>query len=131
MPETLPPKICQDVATSLVVIVTDPAKNPYRLLAIEILGSGFKTWEPYLNSPSVLRTLFNLTGFNGPSTGSAALASPANMLMARQALLAIAEAQTALFINILTFDLLHTTSLSQRVGCLKLLGMSITRVIMI
>ena len=132
LPEILPPLVCQDVASSLVVIIMDPVKNPYRLLAIELLGLVFKTWEPFLNAPAVLRTLFNLTGFNGPtSAGNAALASPSNMLMARQALLAIAETQTALFINTLTFDLIHATSFSQRVGCLKLLGIFITKVILV
>jgi hypothetical protein len=128
LPETFSPKLSKLVATSLVVIMNDAAKNPYRLLAIELIGTGFRTWETFLDCHGVLRTLFKLTGLNGQQTGSVAFASAPNMMMSRQTLLAIASVNAALFVSTLTYDLIHASDMAEKAGCLKLLGMFITRV---
>ncbi|KAJ3258071.1 hypothetical protein HK103_004064 [Boothiomyces macroporosus] len=121
LPPALPLRMTKDVATSLELIIRDPGKNPYRLLAIEIIGTGFKSWEPHLNGSS-------LTGLTGQqNVQGAPLITPPSMIMARQALLSIANYNTGLFISTLTFDLLHAKDIWERVGGLKLLGLFIAK----
>ncbi|KAJ3322647.1 hypothetical protein HDV06_002861 [Boothiomyces sp. JEL0866] len=128
LPPALPLRITKDVATSLEAIIRDPGKNPYRLLAIEIIGSGFQSWEPHLNGSSVIRCLVQLTGLTGQqNVQGAPLITPPSMIMARQALLSIANYNTGLFISTLTFDLLHAKDIWERVGGLKLLGLFIAK----
>ncbi|KAJ2998744.1 hypothetical protein HDV02_004091 [Globomyces sp. JEL0801] len=128
LPNSLPLRLCKDVSTSLEAIIKDPLKNAYRLLAIEILGNGFPAWEPHLNGSGVIRCLVHLTGLSGQqSVNGGPMLNPANMMMARQALLAIAGCNPALFVSTLTFDLLHAKDVWDRVGCLKLLGLFISK----
>ncbi|KAJ3276102.1 hypothetical protein HDV01_006272 [Terramyces sp. JEL0728] len=128
LPPALPLRVTKDVSTSLELIIRDPGKNPYRLLAIEIIGSGFKSWEPHLNGSSVIRCLVQLTGLTGQqNVQGAPLITPPSMIMARQALLSIANYNTGLFISTLTFDLLHAKDIWERVGGLKLLGLFIAK----
>jgi hypothetical protein len=128
LPESLSVTVCKDVCLSLETIIKDPSKNPYRLLAIELLGFGFKSWEPHLNCPSILRTLVNLAGLK-VQHGAALFMVPPNMMMARQSLMQIAAINTGLFVSTISFDLLHTKDVWEKVGGLKLLGLFISKVI--
>lgn len=131
LPQSLTTRVCKDVCVSLDAIIKDPSKNPYRLLAIEIIGFGFKAWEPHLNGSSVLRTLVLLTGLTGQQSTNASFLSPPNMIMARQSVLQIASVNPGLFVSVLTFDLIHAKDVWEKVGILKLFGLFITRVFFI
>ncbi|KAL2911240.1 hypothetical protein HK105_209296 [Polyrhizophydium stewartii] len=208
-PDTLNVRVRKDVAESLEAIIREDTKSTYRLIAIELMGRGFATWEPHINGANVLRCLVGLTGLvavvsttsaapggasglapgssvaatasvpalpgspfssiipglsggslagaggsqagaqdagsasqtatptgpglplapsasGGPASGAGPL-TPATMLMARQALVAIASVNAPLFISTLTFDLVHARVTAERGGSLKLLGMLISK----
>jgi hypothetical protein len=128
LPESLSMNVCYHVCTSLEIIIKDENKNAYRLLAIELIGLGFKSWEPHLNGPLVIRTLVNLTGLRGQQPTNIPFLSPPNMLMARQSLMQIACINTGLFISTIAFDLIHSKQVLEKVAGLKLFGLFITRV---
>jgi hypothetical protein len=128
LPESLSMNVCSHVCLSLERIIKDTSKNPYRLLSIELIGFGFKTWEPHLNGPSVIRLLVNLTGLKGQQPSGIPYLSPPNMLMARQSLMQIATVNTGLFVSTISFDLVHSKEVLEKVAGLKLLGLFITRV---
>lgn len=125
LPPTLNNRTTKDVSLSLECIVKDPAKYPYRLLAIELIGMGFKGWESHLNGQDTVRYLLQLTGLAGQH--GHALTIP-NMMMSRQALLDIARSNTGLFVSTLTYDLLHAKDSWECVGALKLLGLFVSKV---
>jgi hypothetical protein len=128
LPGSLTSRVCKDVCSSLEKIIQDPAKNPYRLLAIELIGFGFKNWEPHLNGASTIRSLSQLTGLKGQQHTGAVI-TPPNMMMARQALISIASINPGLFVSTLSIDLIHSKDIFDKVGALKLLGLFITRVL--
>ena len=99
-------------------------------MAIEIIGFGFKNWEPHLNAASMIRTLVQMTGLNGQQQQNT-FTSPPTMMMARQALMTVAANNPGLFVSTLSLDLVHSKDISEKVGALKLLGLFIAKVISI
>lgn len=65
---------------------------------------------------------------NSPTKNSANVIPQHVMMIARQAVVSIATTHGSLFISTITFDLSHTKTSNERVGCLKLLGLFITKV---
>lgn len=132
----LTPEQKRQVAESLVMLLTDQSGFTKRLAAIELIGRAFPTWEAYLNGGAVLRALLSYAVTSSSSNGSAPAAvksvkgrlgeDAANggtatlSLMAKQSLMHIAVANTALFFNTLAFDVSHSRDISERTGCLKL-----------
>ncbi|KAJ3204663.1 hypothetical protein HDU82_005688, partial [Entophlyctis luteolus] len=149
-PSLLLSRLCKDVAESLDILLKEDIRSPQRLIAVELVGRGFKTWEPHLNSSQVVRSLILTTGLQSPSTGSTANAnamspafsisgrapptssmgdvpSQALVMVSRQAVVQIASINPALFISTVTFDFVHSKNISERIGGLKLLGMFIAK----
>ncbi|KAI8609659.1 hypothetical protein BC830DRAFT_1149503 [Chytriomyces sp. MP71] len=131
-------RLCKDVAESLDILLKEDIRGPYRMLAVELLGRGFKTWEPHVNASNVLRAIISTTGLQSPSTpntpsrdagGSQSGISPSSALVmvSRQAVVQIASINPGLFITTVTFDFVHSKNVSERVGGLKLLGMFIAK----
>jgi hypothetical protein len=100
------------------------------MAAIELMGRGFSTWEPHVNSSQVLRTLVLLTGLVTVTGSSSPIhLHSAAMLVARQAIIHISAVNPGLVISTLSFDLLHSKNASERSGCLKLMAMFFGKVI--
>ncbi|ORY50412.1 hypothetical protein BCR33DRAFT_713222 [Rhizoclosmatium globosum] len=135
----LPIRLVKDVAESLDILLKEDIRTPHRMMAVELLGRGFKTWEPHLNAPNVLKTIIYTTGLQSPSnpgtpsrelsTGAGGLNVPnsALVMISRQAVVQIASINPALFISTVTNDFVSSKVLAERVGGLKLLGMFIAK----
>ncbi|KAJ3239674.1 hypothetical protein HDU78_002718 [Chytriomyces hyalinus] len=133
-------RLCKDVAETLDALLKEDVRGPYRMLAVELLGRGFKTWEPHVNASNVLRSIISTTGLQSPSTPSGA-PSPSSkdghggsqplgnalVMVSRQAVVQIASINPGLFISTVTFDFVHSKIAAERVGGLKLLGMFIAK----
>ncbi|KAH6566901.1 hypothetical protein BASA50_002582 [Batrachochytrium salamandrivorans] len=67
-------RVYKDLAESLDLSIREESKVTFRLIAIEIMGRAFATWEPHINGSSVLRCLINQTGLvatqSNPPPGS-------------------------------------------------------------
>lgn len=109
----------------------------YSSAAVEILGRGFVVWEPYLNGAMILRNIIQLTGLTGSLTkestpdraGVAATNLPSSLIaIARQAVVLLATCNGGLFASTISNDLIHSRNISERVVCLKLLGLFISKV---
>jgi hypothetical protein len=138
------------------ILLKEDSKGPYKMIAIELLARGFPTWEPFINSSAVIRTIISSTGLaslgasanqmntstpskteNAPnaspqpashSTQNTPPPNPALILVARQAIVILATANPTLFISTITFDITHSKSPAERIGGLKLLGMFLNKV---
>ncbi|KAJ3065390.1 hypothetical protein HDU98_011256 [Podochytrium sp. JEL0797] len=150
-PKLLPARLCRDVAESLDTLLKEDIRSPHRMMAVELLGRGFQTWEPHVNAANVLRSIITTTGLQAPSAPAAASSSPATpskdaathavamasgpgstpspalVMVSRQAVVQIASVNPGLFISTLTFDFVHSKNVAERVGGLKLLGMFIAK----
>ncbi|KAJ3270411.1 hypothetical protein HK104_004935 [Borealophlyctis nickersoniae] len=150
-PKLLTLKDCKDVAESLDFLLKENLPAAYRIAAIELMGRGFSSWEPHINSSAILRQLISATGLGTPtpappSAGSSpstppnhgtqttqqqqqqpSVLTPAMIVMARQAIVQIASVNTSLFVGTVTFDLMHSRSAGERASGLKLLGMFIAK----
>ncbi|TPX36151.1 hypothetical protein SmJEL517_g01417 [Synchytrium microbalum] len=73
-PGLIPVLICKDVAQSLDLLIHEDAKSAYRAAAIELIGRGWSTWEPYVNGSAVFRHVVASTGLIPPIPG--AITSP-------------------------------------------------------
>ncbi|KAL7745887.1 hypothetical protein RI367_008804, partial [Sorochytrium milnesiophthora] len=113
--ESLPQKVAKDVALSLTVLLNEEGsqKANYRLAACELLGKGFKTWEPYINGSAVVRSLISYTMQNTASQF---------VVMAKQALYHISTSNVALLVQTVTFDLVHSRGLAEKSGLMKLVS---------
>jgi hypothetical protein len=128
LPEMINMRACKDICVSLEAIINDKEQNPFRLLAIELIGFGFTTWEPHLNCAAIIRLLMNLSGLRIKTNAPTAALSASNMLMARHSLMLIARANARLFITTLTFDLVHSKDMTEKLAILKFFGIFITKV---
>ena len=128
LPGSLSARVCKDVCASIEKLILDPEKNSYRLLAIEIVGFGFKSWEPHLNGASMIRSLTQMTGLKGQQQATNPNITGPNMMMSRQALISIGSINPGLFISTLSLDLVHSKDVWDKVAALKLLGLFISKV---
>ncbi|KAL7749630.1 hypothetical protein RI367_004856 [Sorochytrium milnesiophthora] len=108
-------RVAKDVALSLTVLLNEEGsqKANYRLAACELLGKGFKTWEPYINGSAVVRSLISYTMQNTASQF---------VVMAKQALYHISTSNVALLVQTVTFDLVHSRGLAEKSGLMKLVS---------
>ena len=112
-------RICKDVAESLDILLREDLRGPFPMIAVELLGKGFHTWEPHINGSATLRYLVSLTGLiSANSTLTSSI-----MIAARQSIINIASTNPALVISTLSFDLAHSKTSLERAGSLKLMGM--------
>ncbi|KAJ3078094.1 hypothetical protein HK102_004739, partial [Quaeritorhiza haematococci] len=75
-PSLLNQRVCKDVAESLDwILKNEDGRSPYKLAAVEIIGTGFSTWEPHINGTSVVRALIQCTGL--AVTPASSTATPA------------------------------------------------------
>ncbi|KAJ3391542.1 hypothetical protein HDU92_008992 [Lobulomyces angularis] len=147
-PKLFSDRDCKIISECLVEALKDDPRGPYCIAATEIIGRGFATFEPFINGSSILRTLIQLTGLSSSIKESSNTGSPtkesqpvlhgtlnsnnlmlSNQLMktARQAVVQIATVNGGLFASTVTLDLSHSKSASERMVCLKLLGMFISK----
>ncbi|KAJ3010098.1 UNVERIFIED_CONTAM: hypothetical protein HDU68_002329, partial [Siphonaria sp. JEL0065] len=139
--ELLPTRLQKDVSESLEILLKEDVRSPQRMMAVELLSKGFKTWEAHVNAASVLRSIILTTGLQSPSSnnaggtpsrgvdsaGSGGAPSQALVMASRHAVVQIATINPALFITTVTFDFVHSKLVAERIGGLKLLGMFIAK----
>ncbi|KAJ3110282.1 hypothetical protein HK100_003087, partial [Physocladia obscura] len=136
-PSLFSQRVCKDVAESLDILLREDIRSSHRLMAVELIGRGFKTWEPHVNASSILRSIITTTGLQSPapqqiqqqqlnSVGSVGPSS-ALVMVSRQAVVQIASVNPGLFISTVTFDFVHSKIIAERVGGLKLLGMFVAK----
>ncbi|KAI9218744.1 hypothetical protein BC828DRAFT_407315 [Blastocladiella britannica] len=128
-PILLSPLQAREAAISLTMLLADhphggsdsgsggvAAASVYKLSAIEMLGRGFATWEPYIQGPAVVRTLIAIGmqlppgTAGGPGAGVSAAATNvavAHAAMARQALLTISQHTLAMVVQAVVTELEH------------------------
>ncbi|KAI9138814.1 hypothetical protein BKA69DRAFT_1127055 [Paraphysoderma sedebokerense] len=120
-PDVLSLRTAKEIALSLTLLLNEdnPNKTMYRLASCELIGKGFTTWEPHVNGAAVLRTLIAFTGTH--------VQVPGLIGMARQAIFHIATTNPALFSSTVTFDLVHSKSIPERIGLLRLLSLMVQK----
>jgi hypothetical protein len=111
------------VAQALVEIV-DRAPLASRVSCVDVLGRGFSTWEAHLNGPQILRQLQSYANFL--PVESEPMPVPLQSA-SRQAILRIATANTPLFVQFLSLDLMHAKSVEERRCTLKMLDVFINK----
>jgi hypothetical protein len=84
--------------------------------SMELLSEGFSTWEVYIKSSEVLRTLFMYAG------GSQASSLQINRT-ARTAIFHIANSHMPLVIGTLTYDMMNAQKMEDRLACMKVINM--------
>jgi hypothetical protein len=88
-----------------------------RLVAsMELLSEGFSTWEVYIKSSEVLRTLFMYAGDGQPS-------SLHINRTARTAIFHIANTHMPLVIGTLTYDMMNAQKMEDRLACMRVINM--------
>lgn len=87
-------------------------RSPVLELAIELVHSGFQTWQTYLDPMDLLRRLFHLATHNPPP--------PSVSAAARLAVLHIANLSPGLFMSTLSMDILHAETVEGRTSIMKL-----------
>ncbi|KAI9328858.1 hypothetical protein BDR26DRAFT_939723 [Obelidium mucronatum] len=134
----LPVKLQKETAESLEILLKEDIRSPQKMLAVELLSRGFRSWEPHVNAAAVLRAIILTTGLQSPSTSSGtpskdgsgggnSAPNPALVMTSRHAVVQIATINPALFITTITYDFVHSKVVAERVGGLKLLGMFIAK----
>ncbi|KAI9288164.1 hypothetical protein BC943DRAFT_273603 [Umbelopsis sp. AD052] len=84
--------------------------------SMELLSEGFSTWEVYIKSSEVLRTLFMYAG------DSQASSLQINRT-ARTAIFHIANSHMPLVIGTLTYDMMNAQKMEDRLACMKVINM--------
>ena len=115
----------KDVALSLTILLNEeaPSRNIYRLAACELLGKGFRTWEPHINGAAVLRSLIKLH-CSQPTV-------PGLFQISRQAIFYVATINPGLFCQTLMVDLVHSKSAQERIGLLRIISIMINKVLIL
>jgi hypothetical protein len=98
-------------AETIYTALSDP-RAPLLELAIELVHSGFQTWQTYLDPMDLLRRLFHLATQSPPP--------PAVSAAARLAVLHIANLNPGLFMSTLSMDILHAETAEGRTSIMKL-----------
>ncbi|CAO3669477.1 unnamed protein product [Umbelopsis ramanniana] len=134
-PEALAPETRKETALSLTLLLSDTEQDmgeskentashgaisqvvAARLTAsMELLSEGFSTWEVYIKSSEVLRTLFMYAG------DSQASSLQINRT-ARTAIFHIANSHMPLVIGTLTYDMMNAQKMEDRLACMKVINM--------
>jgi len=84
--------------------------------SMELLSEGFSTWEVYIKSSEVLRTLFMYAGDSHPT-------SLQINRTARTAIFHIANSHMPLVIGTLTYDIMHAQRMEDRLACMRVINM--------
>jgi hypothetical protein len=90
--------------------------------SMELLSEGFSTWEVYIKSAEVLRTLFAYTGDRHPS-------SVHINRTARTAIFNIANTHMPLVIGTLTYDMMNAQRMEDRLACMRVINMFARKVV--
>ncbi|RUS32643.1 hypothetical protein BC938DRAFT_474774 [Jimgerdemannia flammicorona] len=140
--EVLSPAITKAVALSLTLLLNDDSKASSRIAAMELLARGFATWEPYLKTSELLRTLFayatsepaefpvsgSSSGLlSSSNTNSSGTTSAQVTRQARNSIFQIATANTPLFVSTMTFDLMNAKKPADRTAILRVISLVVRK----
>lgn len=117
-PDALPPDILRETALSLTLLLNDESKTSHRLVAIELCGRGFVTWQQHFNAAEVLRTLFQF---------ATSKMSPLVRQYARSAIIQVASLNTPLFISTIVSDIMNDRDPEARNGCMKIITLIVRK----
>ena len=98
--------------------------STHRTVAIDLCARGFHIWQHYTDSMTLLRALFALATNMRKDQISVQNAGP----QARSAVLHIAMQHTALFMTVLTLDILNPRSVAERKSVMQLVAFLIRKV---
>ncbi|KAM3583827.1 hypothetical protein VKS41_003798 [Umbelopsis sp. WA50703] len=133
-PEALSPETRKVTALSLTILLSDTehevdnkeneqqqgnisqAATARLTASMELLAEGFSTWEAYIKSAEVLRTIFAYTG-DRHST------SPQINRTARAAIFQIANNHMPLVVGTLTYDMMNAQKMEDRLACMRVVNM--------
>jgi hypothetical protein len=96
----------------------------HRALATDLCAKGFHIWQHYVDSMALLRSVFALATNMRKEQISAQNFGP----QARLAVLQIAVQHTALFMTVLTLDILNPRSVAERKSVMQLVAFLIRKV---
>ncbi|KAJ1500205.1 hypothetical protein HMI54_011024 [Coelomomyces lativittatus] len=119
-PTTFTLEATKEISTSLVLLMNeeDSTKSVYRLSSIELLGHGFVTWQPHLNTHQLVRTLVQL---------SIAVSNSPVAIKAKEALLLLGRTQVNLLVQTMVHDLDHGKASTDKILILKCLSFLVTQ----
>ncbi|KAF9934929.1 hypothetical protein BGZ67_003642 [Mortierella alpina] len=113
--EALPERVRKLVALSLTILLNDDSRISYKVASIDLLAQGFATWQPFIRSDAVLKTMFTL-----------AMDSQAgNTLVyrrARRAITQIASVNPPLFVTTLPQEILDAKKPQERIRLLTFIS---------
>ncbi|KAF9962712.1 hypothetical protein BGZ70_007957 [Mortierella alpina] len=113
--EALPERVRKLVALSLTILLNDDSRISYKVASIDLLAQGFATWQPFIRSDAVLKTMFILAM---DSQGGNTLV----YRRARRAITQIASVNPPLFVTTLPQEILDAKKPQERIRLLTFIS---------
>ncbi|KAG0202740.1 hypothetical protein BGX28_004845 [Mortierella sp. GBA30] len=113
--EVLSERVRKLVALSLTVLLNDDSRVSYKVASIDLIAQGFGTWQPFIRSDAVLKTMFAMAMDSQAS----------NTLVyrrARRAVTQIATVNPPLFVATLTQEILDAKKPQERTRLLTFIS---------
>lgn len=103
------------VALSLTILLNDDSRISYKVASIDLLAQGFATWQPFIRSDAVLKTMFTLA--MDIQAGNALV-----YRRARRAITQIASVNPPLFVTTLPQEILDAKRPQDRIRLLAFIS---------